>query len=155
MFARERANSSRAIGEVPGALCRQPWTRERAAFWRRANEKIPLSARLSFLDYFVMLFKNWFFSTNLLTNTKNGKEFFMKRKSVWKKGETPYCEVESVVMPKEPGGSIIFNLTPRGARESERRDRLFRIEQAKIKRFNNSNSAGILWYDCLFGSWGS
>jgi len=32
MFARERANSGRAIGEVPGALCRQPWTKERGGF---------------------------------------------------------------------------------------------------------------------------
>jgi hypothetical protein len=75
----------------------------------------------------------------------------VKRKNVWRKEETQCCEIESVVMPKIPGGSIIFNLTPRGARFARKYERHYRIEQARIKRFNaNHISNGILWHDWLF-----
>lgn len=74
----------------------------------------------------------------------------MKGKRVWKKGETPHCEVECVEFPRGLDDLIIIHHTPRGAREVIRRDRAERRRQAYLRKHPPKNcGCDIGWF--LFG----
>jgi len=64
-------------------------------------------------------------------------------KTKWKKGETPYVEIDRVEYPEEFGGPIVIHLTPRGAAEKRRRDRVFEREQVRIKKEIASGKYGV------------
>jgi len=74
-------------------------------------------------------------------------------KTVWRKGEVPSCEVQSVLFPKKRGGAIMINLTPRGARYHRAWESHFRAEQARIKRYNarHASDSGYLAFAIIFG----
>jgi hypothetical protein len=66
----------------------------------------------------------------------------MKDKKVWKRGETPYVEIDHIVFAKKAGDPIVIHLTSRGAKEAARIDRAERRRQAcPVTRSSASTSS--------------
>lgn len=52
----------------------------------------------------------------------------------WRNGKIRLCEISSIRFPLTPGGPFVFYLTPRGAKEYDRRERENALKCARIKQ---------------------
>jgi len=74
----------------------------------------------------------------------------IKNKTKWRKGERRHCEIWRIEFPKGSSVTTTFHLTTRGAKELRRRNRVEKIEQARIKRYNR-RYCGLPLKHLLFG----